>query len=152
MKPAQQPGPNVYSANECDSNADTCCLGSNFVILSYTNRSADVYPYDKSYEPVANVPIVSGATAYDCPTTNNTYILVFNESLYYGTQLDHSLWNPNQLRENGFPCWDNPYDATRELEVDLGDGIKLPLTSRGTKIMCTTRTPTDSELRTCLHV
>ena len=33
--------------NECDMNADTCCLGSNFTILEYTRRTADVYTYDK---------------------------------------------------------------------------------------------------------
>ena len=42
-----------------------------------------------------NVPIVTGATAYDDPITGETFILLFHESLYYGKKLDHSLINPN---------------------------------------------------------
>ena len=29
----QQPEPGIPAANECDTNADTCCLGSNFIVL-----------------------------------------------------------------------------------------------------------------------
>ena len=83
------------AAIECDSNADTCVLGKNFVVLAMTYRTADVYPYDNKYKPITNVPIVTGATAWDDPTTAQTYILVFNKSLYYGPKLDHSLVNPN---------------------------------------------------------
>ena len=46
--------------NEADSNADTCCLGKNFIVMAYTERTADVYPYDSSYTPLLNVPIVTG--------------------------------------------------------------------------------------------
>ena len=41
-----QPGPNSVGNNETDNNADTCCLGVNFVILMETLRYADVYAYD----------------------------------------------------------------------------------------------------------
>ena len=57
------------------------------MILNMTSRTADVYPYDQSYEPIANVPIVSGATAWTDPKDKTTYILVFHESLYYGNKL-----------------------------------------------------------------
>ena len=100
--------------NESDSNADTCCPGTNFIVLSYTQRTADVYPYDATYAPMSNVPIVTGATAWTDPMDNKTYILVFNESLYYGTKLKHSLINPNQIRHNGIDFWDNPFDGTRK--------------------------------------
>jgi len=102
--------PGTMATNEADTNADTCCLGKNFLILSHTTRVADVYAYDKAIAPIENVPIVTGATAYDCPVTQATYILVFHESLYYGTKLDHSLINPNQVRHYGIPFWDNPFD------------------------------------------
>jgi hypothetical protein len=62
-------------------NADTCCLGKNFVVLHATFRTADVYAYDTSIKPIENVPIVSGATAYDDPVSGDTFILVFHESL-----------------------------------------------------------------------
>lgn len=87
----------TIALNESDSNADTCCLGKDFTILSYTNQSANVYPYDTSYEPLTNVPIVSGATAYDNHLDGQTCILGFHKSLFYGIKLDHTLLNPNQL-------------------------------------------------------
>ena len=46
-----------------------------------TNRTADVYPYDNSHEPLQNVPTVSGATTLDVPRDETTYILKFNEPL-----------------------------------------------------------------------
>ena len=76
----------------------------------YTARTADVYAYSGSYAPIQNVPIVTGVTAYDDTLTGETYILVFNESLYYGLKLNHSLINPNQLRHYGIKCNDNPYE------------------------------------------
>ena len=77
------PPVNTAANNECDCNADTCCLGKNFVVLQATYRTADVYAYDSSIKPLENVPIVTGATAYDDPVSGNTFILVFNESLLY---------------------------------------------------------------------
>jgi len=40
-----EPIPGTIAQNEADTNADTCCLGSNFIALSQSNRSADVHPY-----------------------------------------------------------------------------------------------------------
>ena len=39
-----EPKEGVCANNESDTNADTCCLGTNFKVLSYTNKTADVYP------------------------------------------------------------------------------------------------------------
>lgn len=141
----KQPKPNSRADNELDSNADTCCLGSNFVILNYTRRVADVYSYDKSSKPIENVPIVSGATAYDDPS-GKTYILIVNEGLYYGEKLDHSLINPNQVRQYGIPLWDNPYDKDRMLGMEVYDNMSIPFQTRGTKIFFNTRAPTQEEL------
>ena len=60
------------AANGCDTNADTCCLGKNFVILEFTQRAADVYAFIKDIAPIVGVPIVSGATAWDDPVTGQT--------------------------------------------------------------------------------
>ena len=90
--------------------------------------------------------------AYDDPDTKETYMLIFNESLYYGTRLDHSLWNPNQIRANGIPLWDNPYDKTRDLSIEILDNISMSLRTKGTKVLNNTRTPTEHELQTCLHI
>jgi len=141
----QEPIPGVGGYNEMDSNADTCCLGRNFIILGYTQRVAEVYPYDANMPPT-RVPIVSGATAYDVPGSNETIILVVNEGLYFGTKLDHSLFNPNQIRSYKIPVWDNPFDEMRpDMGIDLGSYF-VPFQSKGTKIRFKSRSPTEREL------
>ena len=146
------PPEHTTAENECDTNADTCCSGKNFVVLTSTFRTADVYAYDTSIKPIENVPIVSGATAFDDPVTGDTFILVFNESLYYGEKLDHTLINPNQLRAYGIPLWDNPFDPTHSLSIDVNPSLRIALRAFGTKIGFRTRVPTAEELRACEHV
>ena len=126
-----------------------CCLSQNFIPLHYTNRTADVYPYNDSYAPIENVPIVSGATAVDHPN-GNTYILVFHEALYYGKKMRHSLINPNQVRHSGLDFYDNPA-RDDELFVELDDGLNLPLRYKGTKCVFSSRVPTHAELSSCVH-
>ena len=58
----EDPEPGKISVNKLYTNADTCFLGSNFMVPRMTSRIADVYPYNPSYKPLYNVPIVSGAT------------------------------------------------------------------------------------------
>ena len=107
-----EPTPGISGQNEADSNVDTCCLGTNFVVLSYTNRTADVYPYNDAYEPMTSVPIVTGATTYHHPN-GQSYILVINEALFYGTKLKHTLLNPNQIRHHGHGFWDKANNGTQ---------------------------------------
>ena len=138
--------PGTTAMNEADSNADTCCLGINFVVLSYTNRTADVYPYDTTYEPMKDIPIVSGATTFHHPN-GESFILVVNEALYYGPRLDHSLLNPNQIRYNGVGFWDNPYDQDHPLGIEIYDmDMEIPMVYNGTKLVFKTSTPTEYEL------
>ena len=80
----------TMSANECDTNVDTCCLVKNFVIFEFTQRAADVYAYINDIAPIAGVPIVSEATAWDDPATGQTYILVVNEGLQHSAESDLS--------------------------------------------------------------
>ena len=121
--------------NEYDTNADTCCLGKNYVILKNTSRTAEVYAYDTSIKPLEGVPIVSGATAYDDLETNMTFILAINESLYYGNKLDHSLINRNQVRAYGIDFWDNLFDQQRALTIALNDKVTIPIQAMGTNLL-----------------
>lgn len=129
--------------------ADTIVMGPNFVMEGYSYRSAEVYAYDKRYDPVV-IPIGSGATAYDCPKLRRTILLIINEGLCYGTKMDHSLWNPNQLRHYGVTVQDNPY-SSEPLGI-TADGYFFPMECKGTKIQFPTRCPTAHELATCERV
>jgi len=78
--------------------------------------------------------------------------LVVHEALYYGTKLDHSLFNPNQFRSYGLGFWDNPYDKEKGLKIEVNDDITIPMCSIGTKVLFQSRVPTDHELNTCPHI
>ena len=144
-----EPAPNTMGQNKADTNADICCLGQNFIPLYYTNCTADIYPYNDSYAPIENVPIVSGATAVDHPN-GSTYILIFHEALYYRKKMKHSLINPNQVRHCSLNFYDNSA-RDDELYMELEDGLCLLLRYKGTKCVFNSRVPTHAELSSCVH-
>lgn len=137
---------------ELDSHADTCVLGINFVILEYSGRVCDVYPYSQEYTAIKDVPIVRGATAVQCQETGETFILIINEGLWYGDKMDHSLINPNQLRHFGVEVCDNPYAANGMYIHEPDSQVTVPLHSRGTIIYADSHSPTVKELQTCQHI
>jgi hypothetical protein len=142
----------VYGKTELDSHADTVVLGSNCVILNYTGRECDVSPYTDTYDAIKGVSIVKGATAWTSNLTGETFILVFNEALWMGDIMEHSLINPNQLRHHGVHVQDNPYSATQVHIATEDEEFILPLETDGTIIFFPSRTPTEKELQTCRHI
>ncbi len=128
-------------------------FGKNFIVLHSTYGIADVYAYDSSIQPIENLPIVTAATAYDNTVTGNTFILVFNEGLYFGVKVDHSLIYPNQICAYGILLvWDNPYDPNHTLSTEVQSNLTLPLRAFGTKVGFNTRVSTPVELCKCKHV
>jgi hypothetical protein len=65
--------------SDMDSHADTCVAGCNMVVLEETCQTVSVTPFTSEYNALKEIPIVSAATAYDCPTDGETYLLIFNE-------------------------------------------------------------------------
>ena len=78
--------------------------------------------------------------------------MIVNEALYYGKKLSHSLLNPNQLRHFGVGFWDNPYDVSHELSIEIKDGPIIPMHYEGTKLTFQSQVPTDHELNTLPHL
>ena len=142
----------THARMELDSHADTIVLGSNAIIMHYTNRECDVSPYADTYEPIVDVPIVTGATAVTSQESGLTYILNFNEAIWMGDVLDHSLINPNQLRAHGINVQDNPYANTAMHIAAEQDEFALPMVADGTVIFFNSRTPTNHELDSCPHI
>ena len=56
-------------------------VGHHAYILNTSGRTAQVSLFTHEYEALKEVPIVDAAVAYDCPYTNNMYILVFQNTL-----------------------------------------------------------------------
>ena len=95
--------------------------------MHYTGKKCDVSPYTDAYEAIKSVPIVQAATAYENPETGETTILVFNEAIWMGEQLKHTLINPNQLRAFGVTVQDNPFgDAPLYISTE-GNEFTMPL-------------------------
>ena len=88
----------VNSKIEMDSHADTIVCGSNCCIMDFTGKECEVSPYTEAYDTIKGVPIVQAATAYDNTDTGETSILIFNQAIWMGDVMDHTLVNPNQLR------------------------------------------------------
>ena len=142
----------VYGKCELDSHADTIVAGSNCIVLNYTGQVCDVSPYSDEYAPVSDVPIVKAATAWQSPHTGQTYILIFNEALWMGDSLDHSLINPNQLRHYGTEVQDNPMSDTPLSIITEDKEFCMELMMAGTIIYMDTFTPSQRELQECPHV
>jgi ribosomal protein L19E len=137
--------------SELDTHADTCVAGSNTVVLDLTgNKTVSVAPFCESeFDPMKDVPIATVATAYDCPMTGRTYVLVINEAIYLGGKMDHTLLCPNQLRPNGLRVNDCPkqFDATSDHSIHVPESnFVIPLSMRGVISGFHTRVPTAQEL------
>ncbi len=63
--------------SEMDSHADTCIAGCNMVVLEDTGQTVSVTPFTSEYNALKGIPIVSAATAYDCPTDGETFQRMF---------------------------------------------------------------------------
>ena len=87
----------VQSQTELDSHANTIVCGLNCIIMHYTGKECDVSPYTDTYEAIKSVPIVQAGTAYNNAETGDTLILVFNEAIWMGDKMDHTLVNPKSV-------------------------------------------------------
>ena len=145
-----------YSTCELDQHADTCCLGSNFLMIHDTQRRCFVIPYNNKYEPISNVKVISGATVYTNPTSNLTFILWIDEYLYFGKTVEYSLLNLNILRYNDIIIQDNPYHSSKNIKIEAyttnDEDILIPLSSTCVDNYFDSRTPNSHELDSCHHV
>ena len=136
---------------ELNSHADTTVLGANCIILSHTGQSCEVMPYSDTYDAITDLPVVTGATLWTSPHDGDEFILIFNETLWMGDTLQHTLANPNQLRAYGTTVQDNPFSSS-PLKFEPPTGPTIPLTTMGTIIYCDTCAPSDRELSTLRHI
>ena len=137
---------------ELDSHADTTVLGRNCIVLQYTGRECDVSPYTDEYEVIKSVPIMTGATTWTDQDSGQTAILVFNEALWMGDQLENSLVNQNQLRYYGTTVQDNPFSDSPMYIMSSDGEFMMELEVDGTNMFVHTCTLTPRELEECPHI
>jgi hypothetical protein len=136
---------------ELDTRADTICAGHNFRPISHTGMTCEVSGFHKSFDSLSNVPVAQVATAYVHPDTNETFILIVNEALYFGSTMDHSLINPNQIRAFGIALSDDPYDKSRPFGIDHED-VFIPFSTQGSTVFFDTFVPSDQDMERCRHI
>ena len=149
-QPQQDHSINTGARNELDTRADTICVGKNWRLLSTTGQCCDVHGFHATFDSIKDVPVSRSATAY-VDKRGDTYILICNEVLHFGPDMQHSLINPNQIRHFGLPVSDNPYDESKRLGIDH-DELFIPFQTEGSAVYFESHVPTDDELETCPHI
>lgn len=145
---ASQIAPNHEGRCEPDSHADTCVAGANCLLIEHTGRSVNVQGFSPDLPQLESVPIATVLTAYDCPRTARTYLLLINEALYM-PDLPYTLLCPNQLRDFGLHVDERPrqYDEESIFGVHIPDaGLHIPFTLEGVTAGFQTRPPTMDEI------
>ena len=111
--------------------------------MELTSEVCDVSPFLNTYAPVKEIPVGRCCTVWTCNNTGREVLLVTDQMLWFGSQMEHSLINPNQIREYGLPVFDNPFD-TDNYGID-DDDIFIPFATTGTVVYFESRSPTEWE-------
>jgi hypothetical protein len=131
-----------FAWNELDSHADTSCAGANWSLLQHTGQLCEVNPFLSSYNPVQEIPVACCATVWTCDVTRQDYLLVGDEMLWFGTQLQHSLINPNQVCLSGLTVHDNPFATSAPFGIEFpGNSVFIPFVTMGTIVHFESRVP-----------
>ena len=143
-------------ATELDSHADTICAGKNTLVWSRTGKRVNVYGFKGPENDTTTVEIGTALTAYTHPETLETYILVLNQALLFGSRMPKTLLSTNQMRYYGIRVDDAPLhctahrDSTHSILIQQQAGqVKIPLRLRGTISYIETRVPTREEIANC---
>lgn len=137
-----------------DSHADMTCIGAHAHIYEvYEGQTCNVFPFNDSYDPIANVKTVNAAFAYDSED-GQTYILNVCQALDFSKSMKHSLLCPNQARVNGVVIDDIPkfidYHGHSSFSIFFPEQqIRLPLSSSFPTSYLHVRRPSVHELDTC---
>jgi hypothetical protein len=139
---------------ELDSHADTCGFNNIVKVLEYTNQVAVVTGFANSLEPLKNIPIVKASLAYDDAETGETIVIIINQALYFGDQMDEILLKPNQIRAFGNVVDDVPKifgDNSHSIKI-LNENFSIPLKLCSIISYFPVRTPTLQEIENCYTI
>ena len=130
--------------------ADTLCGGTNVWLHKMTGKSFIMSPFSASYDPMQDMKIITCLVVYTYEY-GWTWIIMFNEVLWFGTSMHHSLINPNQIQMVGIPVSDYPFDKNRKLGIS-DEKLFTPFSTYGMKVYCDSRVPNQHEIMECTHI
>ena len=140
---------------ELDSHADTNVGGANCILIDDTGEFATVHSFSEEQQPFKNVPIGTVATAWVDPSSGETFVLIFPQTLFFGTRMKHSLICPNQLRSFGVIVDDTPrqFDPSSSHSITIpGHNVVIPLQLSGVISHFSSHSPSDDELENCRRI
>ena len=117
---------------ELDSYANMAVVGCHAFIISKTGKTTQVNPFSPDYEALKNVPIVDAALEYECPYSDQTYILVIRNCLHVPS-MENNIIPTFLIREAGIVIQDVPKNYVNDpLVLDHSiffkkAGLRIPL-------------------------
>ena len=142
-KAQQSPSNNqagIYVYNYMYTCVDTCCAGANCKLVLLSNEVCEVSPFLDSYKPVNKILVTRVSAVWMDPNMSREYLIVGDHFLWFGTIVNHSLINSNQLRALNITVHDNTFYAT--VFGSEEDEAFTPFTSMGAVIIFELRFPT----------
>ena len=118
--------------------------------MSVSGQCCDVYGFSDDLKGIEDVPIarVSKRTSND---QRCVHILIFNQAIYFGASLDHSLINTYQIRNLEYLC----LIIRMAMDKILASTMKTSLYLSRLKVqLCIFNycVPTDAAINTCPHM
>ena len=92
-----------------DTHVDTFCAGDNWTPMHYTGNIFEVSLFLKTYTPVQEIPVARCCTVWTDDQVKE-YLLVGDKMLWFGTALENSLINPNQIHAYGLSINNDPFN------------------------------------------
>jgi len=125
-------------------------------LIADTGRTADVEGFHGDLGKLEGIPIGTCYTAIDHPVLQETIIGVFHQCLYFGSQMEESLINPNQLRANGLVVDTCPkqYSGGKSLHgiYHEEEDMLIPFRMHGCISYFASRLPTQAEINDCRQI
>ena len=107
------------------------CAGANFSVIKFSDYQCDVDPFLDTYTTTTGVDVVIAATAVQLSAGDVLY-LVYSAALWFGDQIEISLFKGNILQYAGIELCTDPHDPYCELGIwDRARGLHVPLQHRG---------------------
>ena len=96
--------PGTQAITEMENRSDNSCSGINFWLHNITGQICSVASFSASYDPMSAIQITTCLTEFT-DEFERTWILVFNEVLWFISDMYHSSVNPNQICMTGTPVF-----------------------------------------------
>jgi hypothetical protein len=114
-------------------------------MLSTTGLWCDVSPFHDLYTPKTDVEVVQSAMAFQ-HNNRNVYYLVMTESLWFGDDMEHSLFNGLIAKVTGVNLCTDPYDQSWHLGITLNNDEFLPFQPIHNTVGCQTFKPSRDDV------